>query len=35
MAVLGYIDEFEERKVEILVSQRARRVFHAMDCRPE
>ena len=35
MAVLGYVDEFKERKVELLVSQRTRKVFHAMDCRAE
>ncbi|WEV59065.1 hypothetical protein OZX67_00320 [Bifidobacterium sp. ESL0728] len=35
MAMLGYPDESEERRVEILVSARTRKVFHAMDCRPE
>lgn len=27
--------EFRERPVELLVSQRTRKVFHAMDCRRE
>lgn len=35
MAFLGYVDESRERRVEVLVSQRTRKVFHAMDCRPE
>lgn len=35
MAILGYPDEFRERPVELLVSQRTRKVFHAMDCRRE
>ena len=35
MAILGYVDEFRERRIELLVSQRTRKVFHAMDCREE
>lgn len=35
MAFLGYVDESRERRVEVLVSQRTRKAFHAMDCRPE
>lgn len=35
MAVLGHPDEFRERPVELLVSQRTRKVFHAMDCSRE
>ena len=35
MAILGYPDEFKERPIELLVSQRSRKVFHAMDCRKE
>lgn len=35
MAFLGYVDESRERRVEVLVSQRTRKAFHAMDCRPD
>lgn len=35
MAILGHPDEFRERPVELLVSQRTRKVFHAMGCRRE
>ncbi|NMN02693.1 hypothetical protein [Bifidobacterium panos] len=35
MAFLGYADEYRERRVEVLVSQRTRKAFHAMECRPE
>lgn len=35
VAILGYVDEFRERRIELLVSQRTRKVFHAMDCREE
>lgn len=33
MAFLGYVDEFWEKKIEVLVSQRSRPAFHAMECR--
>ena len=35
MAFLGYVDEFREKKIEVLVSQRSRKAFHAMECRTE
>lgn len=35
MAFLGYTDELHEHCIEVLVSQRTRRAFHAMDCRDE
>lgn len=31
----GYVDEFREKKIEVLVSQRSRKAFHAMECRTE
>ena len=35
MAFLGYVDEFREKKIEVLVSQRSRKAFRAMECRTE
>lgn len=35
MAFLGYTDESRKHPMEVLVSQRTRKAFHAMDCRAE
>ena len=36
VALLGYPDEFEEKRSEIFISMRSRKVFHAMECvRPQ
>ena len=35
MAFLGYTDESREHPIEVLVSQRTRKAFHAMNCRDE